>query len=147
MNADTVWRAVAELLAKGFSTLHPSARWGILVGGVPMQPILATAPTGGFQVTWNSVPGENYELDRATNLLAPINWTPVQIVTAISNTEIARVNVKAEDASRQVAGPYETEPPVPTWANRTSMKSVLELSFGHVEPAVESRRRSGRSAC
>jgi uncharacterized oligopeptide transporter (OPT) family protein len=29
-----VWRAVAELLAKGFSTLHPTARWGILVGAV-----------------------------------------------------------------------------------------------------------------
>ena len=29
-----VWRAVAELLAKGFSTIHPSARWGMLVGGV-----------------------------------------------------------------------------------------------------------------
>jgi uncharacterized oligopeptide transporter (OPT) family protein len=34
MPAAQVWRAVAELLAKGFSTLHPSARWGILVGGV-----------------------------------------------------------------------------------------------------------------
>ncbi len=29
-----IWRAVAELLAKGFSTLHPTARWGILVGAV-----------------------------------------------------------------------------------------------------------------
>jgi uncharacterized oligopeptide transporter (OPT) family protein len=34
MPAAQVWRAVAELLAKGFSTLHPSARWGIVVGGV-----------------------------------------------------------------------------------------------------------------
>jgi putative OPT family oligopeptide transporter len=29
-----VWKAVAELLAKGFSTLHPTARWGMLIGGV-----------------------------------------------------------------------------------------------------------------
>jgi putative OPT family oligopeptide transporter len=29
-----VWRAVAELLAKGFSSVHPSAQWGIVVGGV-----------------------------------------------------------------------------------------------------------------
>jgi uncharacterized oligopeptide transporter (OPT) family protein len=29
-----VWRAVAELLAKGFSSVHSSAQWGIVVGGV-----------------------------------------------------------------------------------------------------------------
>jgi uncharacterized oligopeptide transporter (OPT) family protein len=34
MPAAQVWRAVAELLAKGFSTLHPTARWGILAGGL-----------------------------------------------------------------------------------------------------------------
>lgn len=34
MPAAQVWRAVAELLAKGFSSVHPSARWGILVGGL-----------------------------------------------------------------------------------------------------------------
>ena len=34
MPSAQVWRAVAELLAKGFSTLHPTARWGILVGAV-----------------------------------------------------------------------------------------------------------------
>jgi uncharacterized oligopeptide transporter (OPT) family protein len=28
-----VWKAVAELLAKGFSTLHPSARWAMAAGG------------------------------------------------------------------------------------------------------------------
>jgi uncharacterized oligopeptide transporter (OPT) family protein len=33
MPSAQVWKAVAELLAKGFSTLHPSARWGIVVGG------------------------------------------------------------------------------------------------------------------
>jgi len=32
--AAQVWKAVAELLAKGFSTLHPSARWAMLLGGV-----------------------------------------------------------------------------------------------------------------
>jgi subtilisin family serine protease/subtilisin-like proprotein convertase family protein len=59
---------------------------GILVSGVPMQPTLGAAPAGGFQIGWNSVPGERYELDRATNLVSPINWTLVQIVTALSNT-------------------------------------------------------------
>jgi uncharacterized oligopeptide transporter (OPT) family protein len=34
MPAAQVWRAVAELLAKGFSTVHPSARWGMLAGAV-----------------------------------------------------------------------------------------------------------------
>lgn len=29
-----VWKAVAELLAKGFGTMHPSARWAMLVGAV-----------------------------------------------------------------------------------------------------------------
>ncbi|HEY6003971.1 MAG TPA: OPT/YSL family transporter, partial [Anaeromyxobacter sp.] len=29
-----VWRAVAELLAKGFSSVHSSAQWGIVIGGV-----------------------------------------------------------------------------------------------------------------
>jgi uncharacterized oligopeptide transporter (OPT) family protein len=29
-----VWRAVAELLAKGFSSVHPSARWAMLAGAV-----------------------------------------------------------------------------------------------------------------
>jgi uncharacterized oligopeptide transporter (OPT) family protein len=29
-----VWKAVAELLAKGFSSVHPSARWAMLVGGL-----------------------------------------------------------------------------------------------------------------
>jgi uncharacterized oligopeptide transporter (OPT) family protein len=29
-----VWKAVAELLAKGFSSVHPTARWAMLVGGV-----------------------------------------------------------------------------------------------------------------
>ena len=31
--AALTWRAVAELLSKGVGALHPSARWGILVGG------------------------------------------------------------------------------------------------------------------
>ena len=30
----TVWRAVAELLTRGLSTLHPSARWAVLVGAL-----------------------------------------------------------------------------------------------------------------
>ena len=34
MPAAQVWRAVAELLAKGFGTIHPSARWAILAGGL-----------------------------------------------------------------------------------------------------------------
>jgi uncharacterized oligopeptide transporter (OPT) family protein len=34
MPAAQVWRAVAELLAKGFSSVHESARWAMLVGGV-----------------------------------------------------------------------------------------------------------------
>jgi uncharacterized oligopeptide transporter (OPT) family protein len=34
MPAAQVWRAVAELLAKGFSSVHPSARWAMLAGGV-----------------------------------------------------------------------------------------------------------------
>jgi uncharacterized oligopeptide transporter (OPT) family protein len=34
MPAAQVWRAVAELLAKGFSSVHPSARWAMLLGGV-----------------------------------------------------------------------------------------------------------------
>jgi OPT family oligopeptide transporter len=29
-----VWKAVAELLAKGFSSVHPTARWAMLVGGL-----------------------------------------------------------------------------------------------------------------
>jgi len=29
-----VWRAVAEILAKGFSSIHPSARWAMLIGAV-----------------------------------------------------------------------------------------------------------------
>ena len=31
--AALTWRAVAELLSKGVGALHPSARWGILIGG------------------------------------------------------------------------------------------------------------------
>jgi uncharacterized oligopeptide transporter (OPT) family protein len=34
MPAAQVWRAVAELLAKGFSSVHESARWAMLVGGL-----------------------------------------------------------------------------------------------------------------
>jgi uncharacterized oligopeptide transporter (OPT) family protein len=34
MPAAQVWRAVAELLAKGFSSVHPSARWAMLLGGL-----------------------------------------------------------------------------------------------------------------
>ncbi len=34
MPAAQIWRAVAEVLAKGLSSIHPTARWGILVGGV-----------------------------------------------------------------------------------------------------------------
>jgi uncharacterized oligopeptide transporter (OPT) family protein len=34
MPAAQVWRAVAELLAKGFSSVHASARWAMLAGGV-----------------------------------------------------------------------------------------------------------------
>ncbi len=30
----TVWRAVAELLTRGLSTLHPSARWAVLIGAL-----------------------------------------------------------------------------------------------------------------
>jgi putative OPT family oligopeptide transporter len=33
MPAAQVWRAVAELLAKGFSSIHPTARWGMAIGG------------------------------------------------------------------------------------------------------------------
>ncbi|MDD5629993.1 MAG: OPT/YSL family transporter, partial [Elusimicrobia bacterium] len=29
-----VWAAVAKLLANGFSALHPTARWGLLIGGL-----------------------------------------------------------------------------------------------------------------
>ncbi len=32
--AAQVWKAVAELLAKGFGSMHPSARWAMLVGAV-----------------------------------------------------------------------------------------------------------------
>jgi len=34
MPAAQVWRAVAELLAKGFSSIHPSAQWAMLAGGL-----------------------------------------------------------------------------------------------------------------
>lgn len=34
MPAAQIWRAVAELLAKGFGSVHPSARWAMLIGGV-----------------------------------------------------------------------------------------------------------------
>ena len=33
MPAAQVWKAIAELVAKGFSALHPSARWAMLIGG------------------------------------------------------------------------------------------------------------------
>jgi uncharacterized oligopeptide transporter (OPT) family protein len=33
MPSAQVWRAVAEILAKGFSSIHPSARWAMLIGG------------------------------------------------------------------------------------------------------------------
>jgi len=32
--AAQVWKAVAELLATGFSSIHPSARWAMLIGGL-----------------------------------------------------------------------------------------------------------------
>jgi uncharacterized oligopeptide transporter (OPT) family protein len=34
MPAAQVWRAVAELLAKGFSSVHPSARWAMAIGAL-----------------------------------------------------------------------------------------------------------------
>jgi putative OPT family oligopeptide transporter len=34
MPSAQVWRAVAELLAKGFSSVHPSARWAMLIGAL-----------------------------------------------------------------------------------------------------------------
>jgi uncharacterized oligopeptide transporter (OPT) family protein len=34
MPAAQVWRAVAELLAKGFASVHASARWAMLAGGL-----------------------------------------------------------------------------------------------------------------
>jgi putative OPT family oligopeptide transporter len=34
MPAAQVWKAVAELLARGFGSMHPSARWAMLVGAV-----------------------------------------------------------------------------------------------------------------
>ena len=33
MPAAQVWKAIAELVATGFSALHPSARWAMLIGG------------------------------------------------------------------------------------------------------------------
>lgn len=30
----SIWKAVAEVLTKGISTLHPTAQWAILVGGI-----------------------------------------------------------------------------------------------------------------
>jgi len=32
--AAQVWKAVAELLAKGFGSMHPSARWAMLIGAI-----------------------------------------------------------------------------------------------------------------
>jgi uncharacterized oligopeptide transporter (OPT) family protein len=32
--AAQIWKAVAELLAKGFGSMHPSARWAMLIGAV-----------------------------------------------------------------------------------------------------------------
>jgi uncharacterized oligopeptide transporter (OPT) family protein len=34
MPAAQVWKAVAEMLAKGFSSIHPTARWAMLLGAV-----------------------------------------------------------------------------------------------------------------
>jgi uncharacterized oligopeptide transporter (OPT) family protein len=34
MPAAQVWKAVAEMLAKGFSSIHPTARWAMLLGGL-----------------------------------------------------------------------------------------------------------------
>jgi uncharacterized oligopeptide transporter (OPT) family protein len=34
MPAAQVWKAVAELLAKGFASVHPTARWAMLLGGL-----------------------------------------------------------------------------------------------------------------
>ena len=34
MPAAQVWKAVAELLAKGFSSVHPTARWAMLLGAI-----------------------------------------------------------------------------------------------------------------
>lgn len=34
MPGATIWKAVAEVLAQGFSFLHPSARWAVVIGAV-----------------------------------------------------------------------------------------------------------------
>jgi putative OPT family oligopeptide transporter len=53
MPAAQVWKVIAELVAKGFSTLHPSARWAMLAGavlGLAME-IANTRTRGRFPIS------------------------------------------------------------------------------------------------
>ncbi len=53
---------------------------GLLVSGRPIQLVLiAVFPDGSLQFRWDTVVGEQYEVQSSTDL---ITWTPVQLITA-----------------------------------------------------------------
>jgi hypothetical protein len=52
---------------------------GLLVSAIPINPVV-TVPVGGPTgptLTWNTVNGECYDVEYATNLISPVVWTPL----------------------------------------------------------------------
>jgi len=58
---------------------------GVLVSGAPIELTVGPAPppATGFELTWNTVPGERYLVSRSSDL---VNWVPLGTVTAIGST-------------------------------------------------------------
>jgi subtilisin-like proprotein convertase family protein len=58
---------------------------GVLVSGAPFELTVGPAPppATGFELTWNTVPGERYLVSRSIDL---VNWVPLGTVTAIGST-------------------------------------------------------------
>jgi hypothetical protein len=85
-NLTGIWYAVVPNLS-GFVSDYSITATVLTNGPVTPTPLIVTAsitsPGNGFTMTWNSVPGEIYQVDVSTNLS---QWSAVTNVTATSTT-------------------------------------------------------------
>jgi hypothetical protein len=85
-NLTGLWYAVVPNLS-GFVSDYSITASVLTNGPVIPTPLIVTAsmtsPANGFTMTWNSVPGQTYQVDVSTNLT---QWSAVTNVTAIATT-------------------------------------------------------------
>jgi hypothetical protein len=60
---------------------------GVLVSGSPIEFTVGPAPppATGFELTWNTIPGERYLISRSVDLLT---WVPLGTITVASATGV-----------------------------------------------------------